>query len=72
MTEMEKTERKRPVKQPESRCESCEFYEDDGLGEPTCGMSLDEDEFALFAAGKTGRCPYYRYYDEYETVRKQN
>lgn len=57
---------------PESRCESCEFYEDDGYGEPTCIMDLDEDEFAEFAAGRTGNCPYYRFYDEYKTVQKQN
>jgi len=68
---MKEQEKKRKEKS-ESRCESCEFFEDDGYGEPTCQMDLDEDEFAEFAAGRTGACPYYRFYDEYKTVQKQN
>ena len=53
-------------------CETCEFFEDGGYGEVTCLVNLDEDEFADFAAGHTGTCPYYRFYDEYKTVQKQN
>ena len=64
-------ERKKKPKKEECRCETCEFFEDDGEG-TSCAMSLDEDEYALFAAKDTARCPYYRYYDEYATVRKQN
>lgn len=54
------------------KCENCEFFEDDEEFGPTCSMGLDEDEFADFLARQTGRCPYFRFYDEYKTVRKQN
>lgn len=53
-------------------CESCEFYDQDEYGEYSCIMNLDEDEFASFAVGNTGACPYYRFYDEYKFVQKQN
>ncbi|MCQ2428484.1 MAG: DUF6472 family protein [Clostridia bacterium] len=60
-------------KKPATRCEDCEFYDiDEFTGDMTCSVSLDEDEFAEFMAGRSGRCPYYRYYDEYKSVRKQN
>ena len=32
----------------------------------------DEDEAERFARGQTGVCPYYKPYDEYLSVRKQN
>ena len=56
----------------QSRCEDCEFYEEGELGDAWCNMSLDEDEMAEFLSRNTGRCPYYRYYNEYKSVRKQN
>lgn len=62
-------------KKRESRvqsCETCEFYEEDQSGVPSCLVSLDEDEFADFVARNTMTCPYFRFYDEYATVRKQN
>ena len=36
------------------------------------GEDLDEDELVRFIKGDSGNCPYYRYYDEYKFVRKQN
>lgn len=77
---MEKTEKKK-IKEMTgrksesavgSKCESCEFYTDDEEFGPTCSVGLDEDEFALFIGRTTGNCPYYRFYDEYATVRRQN
>lgn len=54
-------------------CESCEFYDyDEEWEEYVCNISLDEDEMIDFLGRNTGRCPYYRYYDEYKSVRKQN
>lgn len=54
-------------------CESCEFYDyDDEWGEYVCSMSLDEDEMIDFLNRNTNRCPYYRFYDEYKSVQKQN
>lgn len=57
---------------PAPRCEDCEFYDyDEDVDAYVCQVSLDEDEMAAFVAGQTGRCPYYRYYDEYKSVHKQ-
>ena len=37
-----------------------------------CNVNLDEDEMVKFLADTFANCPYYDYYDEYKTVRKQN
>ncbi len=56
-----------------TNCESCEFYDyDEDLDAYVCNMSLDEDELVRFLSGNNASCPYYRYYDEYKSVRKQN
>lgn len=71
MTAMEKDVKKKKTVQ--SNCESCEFYiYDDELGEYVCDISLDEDEMADFIKKETRSCPYYRFYDEYKSVQKQN
>ncbi len=63
-------------KKPKSNCEDCVFYDyyEDGYGgdEKTCHMSLDEDEMVRYMTGKNTECPYYRSYDEYKSVRRQN
>ena len=48
------------------------LYYDDITDEYICDISLDEDEMADFIYGQTRSCPYYRYYDEYKSVQKQN
>ena len=54
-------------------CETCEFYDyDEEWEEYVCSISLDEDEMIDFLGRNTGRCPYYRFYDEYKSVQKQN
>ena len=56
----------------QSNCESCEFYDyDEELDAYVCDVALDQDELADFMGRNTGRCPYYRYYDEYKSVHKQ-
>lgn len=65
---------KRPSSGPaETNCDSCLYYdyneEDDMFA---CRVDLDEDEFLAFMTRKTGNCPYYKYYDEYKSVRRQN
>ena len=56
-----------------SNCESCEYYDyDEDYGEYLCKMSMDEDEYLRLITGSNRDCPYYKYYDEYKTVRKQN
>lgn len=60
----------------ETDCTSCLYYDyDDDYGDYVCNLSLDEDEFVRLSAYGSGRktqCPYYRFYDEYKSVRKQN
>lgn len=54
-------------------CESCVFYDYDELYDVyTCRQNLDQDEAEHFSAGRNSACPYYRYYDEYKSVQKQN
>ncbi len=58
---------------PAGPCESCVHYdynEDDDQME--CGVDLDEDEFLAFLTRRTDGCPYYKFYDEYKSVRRQN
>lgn len=55
-----------------SKCEDCMYMDTDEFGFTYCRMELDEDESVRFARGDVGGCPYYKYYDEYTMVRKQN
>ena len=65
-------EKKINAKAP-SNCESCEYYDYDEFTESySCLYDLDEDEYYRFIEGHNKSCPYYKYYDEYATVRKQN
>ncbi len=49
------------------------FYDyDEEFGEDVCIANLDEDESVDFMTGRSNECPYYRYYDEYKSVQKQN
>lgn len=58
---------------PKSRCEDCvHFMYDDELDSEICDIDLDEDEYLRFITAKTDECPYYRMYDEYKSVQKQN
>jgi len=59
---------KRKIK---ARCEDCLYYDCDENGEYYCQASLDEDEAVAFRL-TGGDCPYFRFYDEYKSVRKQN
>ncbi len=54
-------------------CESCVFYDyDEEFDEYVCTMNLDQDELGAFLSGYTKACPYYRFYDEYKSVQRQN
>ena len=56
-----------------AKCESCEYYDYDEYTESYgCMMSLDEDEQIRFMQGNTKECPYFKFYDEYKSVQKQN
>ena len=74
MAQMKTESNKNNVKkQPQGTCEHCEFYDfDEELEQYICCISLDEDEMAAFIGQRTGNCPYFRFYDEYKSVQKQN
>ncbi|MBO4308219.1 MAG: hypothetical protein J5885_00125 [Clostridia bacterium] len=53
-------------------CESCVFYDYDEICDAYfCTVNLDQDDFANYLTGTARSCPYYRFYDEYKSVRKQ-
>lgn len=61
------------MQKPSTTCETCEFYDwDDDEEGYVCTQRLDEDEMIDFLGRQTKSCPYYRFYDEYKTVQKQN
>ena len=54
------------------QCEMCaHFIYDDEYEENICNMDRDEDELISFYQSRTS-CPYFKFYDEYKMVRKQN
>ncbi len=56
-----------------TNCEECMHYDmNDESGAYECNADLDEDELIRFLKGDNGSCPYFRFYDEYKFVRKQN
>ena len=55
------------------QCETCAYLEYDYEEDCNyCTVNLDEDELANFYSGSKSVCPYYRFYEEYKMVRKQN
>ena len=67
-----KTQAKRAKKA--TPCETCVYYdvidEDGTLG---CTIDFDEDELYSLRTGEgRGGCPYYKFYNEYKSVQKQN
>lgn len=71
-----KNKNKKYDKKMPSDCNSCLYYDyDEESDSYECMLSLDEDEYVrLVGYGSKGRadCPYYRFYDEYKSVQKQN
>jgi len=69
---MEKSKIVQKKKRPKN-CESCVYYDyDDELESYVCTVNLDEDEMVDFLSGSGNNCSYYRFYDEYKSVQKQN
>lgn len=55
-----------------THCEDCLYYEYDEESESySCRIDLEEDEAERFMAGRQEACAYFRFYDEYKMVRKQ-
>ena len=68
MTADKKAKKKRVV-----CCDDCIYYDyDEYADDYVCTVSLDEDEAERFARKQTRDCPYYKFYDEYKSVQKQN
>lgn len=68
-TKKEARELRRPLA---ANCESCLYYDCDEDGDYACTMDLDQDEYYRYVSGAYPTCPYYRYYDEYKSVARQN
>jgi hypothetical protein len=55
-----------------SKCDCCVNYVfDDDFNYYVCLVDLDEDEMVRFMRKSYDECPYFRFNDEYKTVRKQ-
>lgn len=66
-------DKKKTASAPEADCEHCLYYDyDEDVEDMVCIMNLDEDEYATMLQGRKMRCPYFRFYDEYKSVQKQN
>ena len=60
-------------KKMQSSCDTCNNYVyDEDYECYTCEMDLDEDEMARVMQHGASECRYYKLYDEYMMVRKQN
>ena len=66
---MKNPEKKKPAA---ARCEDCEHYDVNEDGEYFCTVDLDEDEAVSLRFGGAKTCPYFKFYDEYKSVQKQN
>lgn len=56
-----------------NQCESCEHFDyDEEIDDYVCVIDLDEDDYLNYLTGKNNSCPYYKFYDEYKSVQKQN
>lgn len=54
-------------------CEQCAYYSFDEINEEyVCDVMLDEDELVRHLSNQTKNCRYFRPYDEYKLVQKQN
>ena len=65
---------KKPKQKKEvpSQCDMCAYYDyDEEWEEYVCAMNMDEDDMVRFYQSRSS-CPYFRFYDEYAIVRKQN
>lgn len=73
MNKPKQTPKKKKRIGPPASCDTCLYYDYDELTDSyECQQNLDEDEMVDFLNRQSKECPYYRYYDEYTSVRKQN
>ena len=61
------------MKQTVTRCEDCMYFDyDEEYESEVCKMDLDEDEMEKYMISNRAVCPFFRFYDEYKSVQKQN
>jgi len=54
-------------------CDTCEFFQwDEEMQEYVCEVDMDEDELYRMDAHRDDVCTFYKFYDEYKSVQKQN
>lgn len=54
-------------------CENCEYYDyDEDYDGYVCTQSFDQDEMESLVRAKYTACPFFKFYDEYKSVQKQN
>ena len=64
---------KKEKKNISSLCDSCAYFDEiDEDGTLGCVVDLDEDELYRERQGGRFACPYYKFYNEYKSVQKQN
>ena len=67
------TKSKAKSKAKPTPCESCVHYDVlDESGTLGCTVDVDEDDLYRERTDRRQGCPYYKFYDEYKSVRKQN
>lgn len=66
------TEKKKKTKKP-TACDTCVHYDViDEEGTLGCTVDIDEDDAYRERTARYAGCPYYKFYDEYKSVQKQN
>lgn len=54
-------------------CETCAYYDIiDEDGTYGCVVDVDEDDLYRERSDTRASCPFYKFYDEYKSVQKQN
>lgn len=54
-------------------CDTCEYFDfDEELQEDACTVDIDQDDMFRLSENQFAACPYYKYYNEYKSVQKQN
>jgi hypothetical protein len=67
------TEKKAERRKAPHGCDTCVYYDiidDDGTW--GCVVDIDEDDAYREREDRRAACPYYKFYDEYKSVQKQN
>lgn len=66
---MDNNKKEKPA---QSQCDMCAYYDyDEEWDDYVCIMNMDEDDMVRFYQSKSS-CPYFKFYDEYKIVRRQN